>query len=160
MRRTRRESRIYAGTLRFCRKSAAFRLIAVISTARLSDLLRRSYLPLAAISGIIAFLPAFAGAFIDYYKRSPKSRLYTKFLQNFCTSLQNCSEAPPPPPAQAKAAAGIPLLSLYIEQQKMPIAGFSIGTTVPIEFAAVCARPMGTLDSGLYKKSGTCPDFL
>ena len=98
------------------KRRKAFRLIAVISTARLSDLLRRSYLPLAAISGIIAFLPAFAGAFIDYYKRSPKSRLYTKFLQNFCTSLQNCCEAPPPPPAQAKAAAGIPLLSLYIEQ--------------------------------------------
>ena len=50
----RRESRIYAGTLRFLPEHEVW-LIAVISTARLSDLLRRSYLlPGAAISGIIA----------------------------------------------------------------------------------------------------------
>ena len=49
-----RESRIYAGTLRFLPEHEVW-LIAVISTARLSDLLRRSYLlPGAAISGIIA----------------------------------------------------------------------------------------------------------
>ena len=149
MRRTRRESRIYAGTLRFCRKSAAFRLIAVISTARLSDLLRRSYLPLAAISGIIAFLPAFAGAYIDYYKRSPKSRLYTKFLQNFCTSLQNCCEAPPPPPAQAKAAADIPpTLLIYRAASRLELqfqSNLPLAARIPwMHLPAVCIarRPL------------------
>ena len=29
----------------------------------------------------------------------------------------------------------------------------SIGTTLPIEFADVCARPAGTLAIGLYKKT-------
>lgn len=38
-------------------------------------------------------LPAFAGAFIDYYKHPPKSSVYTKFLQNFCVTLRNLRNA-------------------------------------------------------------------
>ena len=33
----------------------------------------------------------------------------------------------------------------------------SIETTLSIEYSAVCARPMGTLDSGLYKNRDTWP---
>ena len=69
--------------------AAAFRLIAVISTARLSDLLRRSYLRLAQQSPASSRFPAFAGAFIDYYKHFLKSSVYTNFLQKFCVRLQN-----------------------------------------------------------------------
>ena len=36
----------------------------------------------------------------------------------------------------------------------------SIETTLSIEFAAVCARLSGTLDSGLYKNRDTCSRFL
>ncbi len=39
-------------------------------------------------------------------------------------------------------------------------ASLSIGTTLPIENSAVCARLSGTLASGLYKIRGTCPRIL
>ncbi|MFQ7242495.1 hypothetical protein, partial [Agathobaculum sp.] len=36
----------------------------------------------------------------------------------------------------------------------------SIETTLSIEHSAVCARPAGTLASGLYKNRDTCSRFL
>ena len=72
----------------FCRGPAP-QLIAVISTARLSDLLRRSYLlPGAAISGIIALSVVYlAEPYLYYYILSILSRGFHEIYEKFLCSL-------------------------------------------------------------------------